>query len=250
MTVPSTDFVPVVPPDFQPFGRWMRATFRLFGAQAGVWIGQGLISLAMLGPFYLISIVDFVMRRMHIHSPLTPGIIAVLEILRLFAVSVVTVGMTYTALKQLRGETIQVMDFFRASRFYLPMFLLTILDSVVTIIGFALCCIPGIILGGVFVLSGALLMDRRTGTFKSLGLSFRIAQQDLPLFSVYFIVWFLVCQIVPITVIGIVFVIPLASLAATIAYYDLTYGLSDASSTPGIPAIPPTPPYQPPPQVP
>ncbi len=155
--------------------------------------------------------------------------------------------MTYTALKQMRGEPIAFADLFRAGRFLLPFFAVNIIGGIMLILGLALCCIPGILVGGILTPTYALIVDRRIGSFKALGLSIQFCRQNLLLFAVYFLVVVLIYQFAAGFIIAIAFAYPLYTIAQAVAYYDLTYGLPGSSATPGAPAMPPTPPYQPPP---
>ncbi|HOF88865.1 MAG TPA: hypothetical protein PLZ36_12305, partial [Armatimonadota bacterium] len=223
---------------------------RLFGEGAAVWIGQGLIALAIIGPFLLAGMAAAMMDYLRMQHPFTTPVLIGVDMLRALITVGLTAGMTHTALKQLRGEPVRVADLFAAGRFYLPLLLLTIISIIMLVFGCALCCIPGILVSGLLVPTVPLLMDRRTGVWKTLGLCIRIARQNLLLFSIYSLVWLVIYGVGAGTVVGIVFALPLVILSSAVAYYDLTYGISDTPGIPGAPAMPPAPPYQPPPMAP
>lgn len=250
MPEPSAEFVPIVSMEFTPFHAWVRATFRLFAAQAFTWMGQGLLALLILGPFLLGEIVSGVLLARHPASLALRG----LNLGAAFGLCVLTVpvmaGLTGTALKQLRGEAIATADFFRAGHAFLPLLGATLLCALGISLACACLCVPGVVLGGMLLPVAPLIVDRRAGGLRAIALAARLGRQNPALFSAYFVIWFALHLLGFACILGLVVTLPLMAIAQAVAYYDLYEGLPTYGGLgephPG-PFTPPIPPYQPPP---
>jgi hypothetical protein len=259
MTLPPYSSIPTVPMGFEPFSRWMNATFRLFAAQWTIWVLQGLIvflcTAVPIGVIYMVMFFTVFAGAVTSPGGSEPpayllfgfmGIIGIVVFLSMFLSVYFFAGMTQTALKQLRGEPIAVNDLFTGGRSYWPVLGTSIIVGFLSMLGAICCYIPAFLVGGVYLPTIPLIVDRRIGVTEALSTSWAIGRQNILLFAVYYFILALVLSIFFIAT------LPIYIIGETVAYYDLTYGLPDEGATGTAPSgyLPPTPPYQPPPQAP
>lgn len=247
MHEPLDNFIPNVPPDFSRHGFWMRRVFRIFGAQASVWLGQGLLALLIIGPFIATAMVTAILLLFHPDS-LALHWLNIGALLLTFVLTVpVMAGLMHTALQQLRGQSIGVADFFAASHAFLPLLGAALFTFIGILLGCACVFIPGILLGGMLLPVAPLIVDRRTGAWGALSAAMQIGRQNPALFAAYFLCWTLLYLIGSAVILGIIFVFPLLAIAQAVVYYDLYEGLPPEIGPDFSYRLPPMPPYVPPP---
>ena len=196
---------PVVPRDFEPFGRWIQQTIQAFTQAPGVWLLQALIlagltlTAAILPVAILLisgvglSFLSFFTRPegnplANIPMVLLPAFILAML---LFLVSVALVhafayaGMQATALKQLRGEPIAPGDLLGGMPVTWPVFLAYLLTGFIMLVALVLCCLPALFVWPFFFFITPIIVDRRVGAIAGIRASIQLVRQNYWLFFVY-----------------------------------------------------------------
>lgn len=246
---------PYVPKGFDSFGRWFEMPFKLFGANAGVWLLQGLIALGLslvvsaiafgmallLIPGFSLAALSSGPNATHTLEQAAPGILAAMIAIILVIVLIsglgyayIGAGMTYTALKQLRGEQISAGDIFKAGYATPAYFGASILAGLAIMVSFLFCCFPALFVAPLFVFVAPAVVDRRCGSTDSISLSSETVKQNYWLFFVFclvviLLIWLaqVVLSFIPfLSIVTVVVVLPFEILFMTVPYVDCFYGSS------------------------
>ncbi|MFN3653304.1 MAG: hypothetical protein ACK47B_27295 [Armatimonadota bacterium] len=244
-------YSPAAPPPPR-IGDWLSESFRLFGQQWQVWLGQGFIyTLFALVPvlvgyaFFLMPLMAAVAEAERrgtepsaaaIVAALTTGgaIFGLSIVVAVLASAALMVGMERTAAKQLRGEAIRVADIFSGGDVMLRMLGATLLVGLISGLGSIACVLPGLLLGGMLTFVTPLVAEGRMGVLDAMGKSWEVTKPYLWVYLVWFFLLALIGSIGSnLCVIGFAVTWPIYILGMMVAYRDVI----------GIPgALPPAPP--------
>jgi len=126
-------------------------------------------------------------------------------------------------LLQRRGPEFQ--DFFAGFQFFLPLFLLSVISSLLIILGFILLILPGIYLTVCYLFASMLVIDRRLDFWPAMELSRRTVQTQWFGFFVFVLLLVLVNLGGALLLgIGLLVSLPVSACAVAAAYADV-FGL-------------------------
>ncbi|HEY3377762.1 MAG TPA: hypothetical protein VGL77_09750 [Armatimonadota bacterium] len=246
--------VPNPPQGMAAFGDWFSEVFRLWGAQWGVWVLQGLIVFALcVVPAiagYLSWYIPFMMQVMahpSANPPIDPismvrlmGITYSLMALGGLIFQFLLPGMIITALKQLRGEAISVGDLFSGLRYGGVAFLISLLTG----LGVLGCFFGVYMLMGMLSLALPLLIDRRLSLGRAISLSWAATTKNFWLYVLFFFVIGLLVNMGTLACyIGVIATFAFLPLAQAVAYARTFGGVPDAMPNLTAGVVPP--PYTP-----
>jgi hypothetical protein len=164
-------------------------------------------------------------------------------------------GLFKGAFKQLRGGRLAFRDLFSGGDCFLPVLGEMILVGLLTMIGAALCVIPGLIVAGLMMFTVPLTVERRLGVIEAMRESYELTKNNMLLFTLFALLLQLIvgagsyaCYV------GLLATYPLMFTITAVAYRDC-FGLPGARSflvahpASVAPYAPPPPPdiYAPPP---
>ncbi|MBI3653834.1 MAG: hypothetical protein HY231_22615 [Acidobacteria bacterium] len=224
------------------FGEWISEGWKMFTEQWKAWVLNTFIYVLICGTPMLAVIIGFygylftqLFRNPHGAPAIGPEVFITFY-LALFAVLFLTLfvaaffigGMHRAALKQLRGGTVELRDLFSGGSTYFPILIATILTTVLTMIGSALCIIPGFIVGGCLFFTLPLIVDRRLGAIDAMKASYELVKQNLLMFTLFaFVVQLIASAGSYACYVGLLATIPLLFTISAVAYRD-TFGVEGA----------------------
>lgn len=186
------------------------------------------------------------------------------QVVQWVMMSLIYPGMTVTALKQIRGEEINIGDLFSGFKYAWGYFVI----ALVMVLGFFGCCIGILFTGALFCLAVPLLVDRNWKIGKALSESYNATKNNMGFFMVYFIALYMM-MVVVFVVLAIIMVVtkaffllilmiplglslaPLLTIAQVVAYERTFNGFGGGTGIPMMqPGVPIPPPYMPTPGVP
>ncbi len=238
------------------FGDWIGEGWRMFTSQWKQWVINTLIYLLIcFTPMFIVLIGFYVSIFMQISAhprspqPIDPssififyGIFALVGFFTLFLSAYFMGGMHRTALKQLRGEKIELRDLFSGGSTYLPMLGSLILGAIVTSIGMMLCIIPGFLAAGCLFFSAPLIVDRKLGAIQAMQTSYELAKKNIWMFALFAFVVQLIASVGSYACyVGLLATIPMLFTISAVAYRDC-FGMEGATHFSPT-AIPPQNPY-------
>lgn len=138
-------------------------------------------------------------------------------------VTIIGGGICQAALKEARGQGAEFSDLtagFRKSP--LDLAIAGLLTSLATTVGTYLCCLPGLIFGGLFMLTVPLIMDRSMPVIGALSESWRIMTGSLFMAAVVFLTLMVVSFLgVCACFVGLLVTMPLIYVAYSLLYLDM-----------------------------
>jgi hypothetical protein len=165
---------------------------------------------------------------------------------------VLLAGLVHMGVQQAKGLPISVKDAFTFGGRFFQVVLATIVVSVVTIVGFFLCFIPGILVAIVSVIVFPLITDRKLDAFSAVGESWRMLWPHVGMVFVLQLVANMIAGFsVYVCGVGALFGYSIVALCMALKYTRLYYPQAHfAPSMPQDPYSQPAyhPPYQQPPQ--
>jgi len=130
-------------------------------------------------------------------------------------------GMYRMAVKKLRNNPIQVSDIFSVGDVLPALLLGAFLVGLASGVGFILCIIPGLIIGGLLMFTIPLIVDRHLGAIDAMGQSWNALKGDLLNATLFFLVVSILGVIGALACgVGILVTIPLLVLSIALAYRD------------------------------
>lgn len=151
------------------------------------------------------------------------GIYMVVVLLGMTVTSVITAGMVAMTLKALRGETPEISDI--SEGFVSKPFGLigaALINGVGVTIGSYLCYFPGFIIGGLWLLTVPMMLDKKLGTIAALKESFKWMQPHWMMSAVLFFLISLVSGLGALACgVGILVSMPMYFAVTAIVYEDL-----------------------------
>lgn len=246
---------------FDNFGPWLTEVFQLFIARWWVYALQGLIaSLTIAVPILLVGAIfgaaiflpllqggrgDNMERLMMDNAGGFIVLILMLGVVAWIVSAIIYPGMVVTALKQIRGQEINVSDLFTGTKFGWGYFVINLVIS----LGVLGCGIGMLFTGAFFCLALPILIDRNKPAGDALSESYETTKKDMFFFMIFFVVLILMIviaqMILNIVMLGFLVGLisyPIISLAMVVAY-ERTFNGYGGSSIPmmqqGVPIPPP-----------
>jgi hypothetical protein len=214
--------------------------WRLFSAQMGVWIPSLLvvlvISLALSIGLSLLVGMAFGLGTFW--APKQAVGFSLMAIIGQMAASLISGVFTYAltgglfkmAIRQSRGETIQVGDIFGALDRALPLIGAYLLTTILIYVGMLFCVLPGLILAGLFMFVVPLIVDQNMGVIRAIETSFNTLKSDWLMAALFYLVIAIVAGLGAIACgIGLLFTVPLFFLGIALVYRDFFYGTPAAA---------------------
>ena len=229
---------------------------RLLQAQMGTWVVASLlvvlVCLAVGAPFYIWVFAAAFAKAFSGHPEAMRAVGLVPQLVATFVMTIVTAfmtgGMYRMACRQVRGEPISVGDLFTVTDVLPNLLVASVLVGIATQIGIRLCCFPGLIIGGLLMLTIPLVVDRRAGAIEAIGMSFAALKGEVLMASLFYLLYLIInllgfCA----CCVGVLFTMPLMILAVSIVYRDFFEGPPGMTYTPPPAQYGQTPPPPPPP---
>ncbi|MBS1712818.1 MAG: hypothetical protein JST30_00625 [Armatimonadetes bacterium] len=142
-------------------------------------------------------------------------------------------SMSMMTLKLVRGEPVQVGDLGLGFSRFGSAFLATLAITFCVTIGSYLCCLPGLIFGGLFMFTLPLIADRGLQPFEAMGQSWTMLKSHMWMALLFYLVISLLSGLGVIACgIGILVTVPLMYVCMTLVYRDFTIGRPIPGYTP------------------
>lgn len=126
-------------------------------------------------------------------------------------------GLTYMAVKGLRGEKVEINDVFEGFNYFVKSWVLLLVSVILIGIGYMLLFLPGLILSILLIYSLPLLVIRGYGAMDAIKESIDISKQNFVDSLVLFIIVAIISTIGGITYIGSLVTVPIITLALVAA---------------------------------
>lgn len=140
-----------------------------------------------------------------------------------------TCGLFFALFEKMRKGRIDIGDLFKGFEFFLPTFLLGLLVGLFSLIGGALCILPGIVVGAMYMFAFPLVMEKKMDFWPAMELSRKKVFEN----PLEFILFYLL--VIGITfigllgcVVGVVFTSAVGFSAMAVAYKEV-FGLEGVS---------------------
>ena len=175
------------------FGDWISEGWRMFTEQWKAWVLNMTVFFAVcILPIMLTLVVFYITSFATIFSasqasartggrvppPDVGGLVTfyllffVVWIFTMIAQSYFIGGMHRSALKQLRGGTIEFRDLFSGGSTFLPILGATFLTGILVSIGSMLCIVPGLLAFGCLFFTVPLIIDKQMGVIEAMQTSY------------------------------------------------------------------------------
>lgn len=222
--------------------------FRLFQANAGTWVISFLIaSLISSVVVYLpmIFALPFLSSR---DGVVVGSIIMLIGMLPAIAVgSWLTAGMSRMAVRQVRGEQIGISDLFSGQDIALNTFIANLLIGLGVNVASGLCLIPGLIVGGLWLMAQPIIADQRVGPIEAMTRSWEALKGDMWVATGIFSLLMLLFALSPLACgVGMLVMGPVLFLTQAVMYRDFFGGNTPPSYGQQYPQYPPQGPQPPP----
>ncbi len=147
------------------------------------------------------------------------------------------IGQSLYFLKVARGQTAEISDIFAGGPWFFSILVASILVGLITLVGFALCIVPGVIFALMFSQFYYLILDRNVGVMDSLNISKEITTGNkLTLFLIGLIEIALAVLGLLACCLGLLAVVPFLTLLAPVTYLVMTGQRTADQILPGGPA--------------
>jgi hypothetical protein len=215
-------------------GDWFSEGWRLFAEQWQGWVLNALIFFGILwvplAPLIVVTYLAFfgiLIAGQGSDAAAMGGVafiaamVFILVAALVVATSFFSAGLHSSALKQLRGERVQVSDLFSGGR-YLGRFIgFSILISLLTFVGFLMCIIPSLIVSGLFIFTGFIIVDKDCGVIEAMRASYDRCKHAVLWYTLLGIILALISRAgAYVLYVGILVTFPLAFTIRAVAYRD------------------------------
>ncbi len=157
-------------------------------------------------------------------------------------------GMSRMAIKQVRGERVEIADMFSVTDVIGSIVIGSILYSLLTLIGLVLCILPGLVLIGLLMFMPLFIVDQRMDATTALSTSINALKTDVLMATLFvFVAGILVVVSAIPCGIGLLFTVPVYFVSIALLYRD--FFPSGGPTYPGVGPVysaPPTEPGEPP----
>ena len=228
-------------------GDWISEGFKMFTEQWKGWvtIALGFFGVVILPIGALLAAFYVMMFATMTSQPATRGappempvglilgfyLVVICVGVVLLPLTVFIMGGAYrAAFKQLRGGRVEFRDLFSARDCYWRLLGATAAHSVLAVIGFVLCIIPGLLVSGALFFTMPLIVERNLGVFEAMRASQELTRRNLLKFTLFA---FLVSLIASIgsqaCYVGLLATWPLTFTLSAVAFRDC-FGVEGARS--------------------
>jgi hypothetical protein len=208
--------------------------WRLLQAQMSTWIVAQLLMLVVVGITYFVAIFVFgiilaatfgLLSKTPLGFFAFPLAIFVPLAIILSVMFILMGGMYRMAIRQMRGDTIQVGDLFATADIIGPLAVGSILMSLFIGIGVIFCYVPGLIVAGLLMFTIPLIVDRGMAPMDAIRLSYETLKSQMLMATVFLIVVQFVAGLGAIACgIGALVTYPLYFLSIAVLYRDFFLG--------------------------
>ncbi|MGV3719572.1 MAG: hypothetical protein ACO1SX_01580 [Actinomycetota bacterium] len=241
-------------PDATPrIGEWFSESFSLFGREWVTWVLQGLVYMVLASIPIIPGMVMYygaIFRMMATSQPGSPPpdpstmIGAIIPLygggcLSAFIGLYLLIGMSRTAMKQVRGEPISVGDIFSGADVYLPVLGAYILAVLAIYAGLFVCVLPGLLLTGLWIFVHPLIVERKMGVFDAFRTSFNVTRPHMWSYLGWALLIMLVYMVGGSTGCGALVSLPLAIIMMMVSYRDAFERPAGFTPAPQVQATPP-----------
>ena len=180
---------------------WMSEGWTLFKQDAVTWVLAVLIVGALLAGFSGFANAAFGLTTSAKVTSLpttAPGWVGLMvphsatQIIASFLQSVLTTllsaGLYRMAIRQVRGERVQVVDLFGIGDVIVPLLGYSVLSWLLTYVGTLLCCIPGLIVEGLLLFAPLYIVAEGASATEAISRSFNILQKQWLMAATYYFV--------------------------------------------------------------
>lgn len=191
----------------------LKASWDLTWENIGKLVAVQLILVAIYLPYELLS------NYLNENTPIIGFLFAILY---MFIGYVLYVGWLYVCLKVIDRQEIKIADLFKRWRLLFPYFICSILYGLSVGIGLFLLIIPGLFFVTRFSFGFLILVDKEKGPVESLKQSWNIVKGcSWRVFFLLIIAGLISIAGVLIFVVGLLFTVPLSTIAVALAYRQL-----------------------------
>jgi len=248
--VPAPVAIPPERTNEVQFGPWLSESFQRFVDCWGVWVGQGLIAtvistaplavgMALFFPTYFDAIMqlesvprdqqqELLVQMLSAYGYVLAGAVA-----QSFLMFYLLAGMTSTAARQLRGESISVAAVFTGGgRPFTALAHAFLITAVIFCCGVPTCYLAFLPLAAFWFFALPLITEERRGLFDALATSWRAVSDQW----LYYVLWVLLMGALMLVgqslcYVGTVITHPVLAIALAIAYRDV-FGMEGAKPRP------------------
>lgn len=200
----------------------------LFQQQMGVWIAAQCVLIGVAVVVSLLgggALFSFAASVTHLNENLGPLAVVLCVpgflLLVVVASAILWGGVMRMAIKQVRGETIEMKDLFSATDSAASLTIASFVTGLLEGIASYLFYIPALILGGLWMLTIPLIVDRRMAPIEAMTTSWNALSRDwITAAGFYFVVTTLVAVAFSFCFVPGLFVLPLLPLATALIYRD------------------------------
>lgn len=173
-------------------GRWIGAGWEMVKADMGTYV---LLTLVLVA---LSSMVPFI-----IQGPLV-------------------VGFHIFCMKKMLNRPAEFADLFKGFNYFIPSLVASLLIALFTSVGFALCIIPGLVVGAMYKFTYLFIVDKRMDFWPAMQASHAVVKNDYFGFTMFLLLIILVDLLgVLCCIVGVLVAIPVGMAAITVAYKEI-----------------------------
>ncbi len=176
-------------------------------SRTGHWIGAGWDLVKQdLGTYFLLALVFSILNAM----------------VPIILMGPLVAGFHIFCMKKMLGRRAEFADLFKGFNFFIPALVASLLISVFTAVGTALCIIPGLVVAAMYKFTYLFIVDKGMDFWPAMQASHSIVKQDYFGFTMFLIAMALVVVLGAICcIVGVFVAIPVAIAAITVAYREI-----------------------------
>lgn len=176
-------------------------------SRTGHWIGAGWDLVKQdLGTYFLLALVFSILNAM----------------VPIILMGPLVAGFHIFCIKKMLGRRAEFADLFKGFNFFIPALVASLLISVFTAVGTALCIIPGLVVAAMYKFTYLFIVDKGMDFWPAMQASHSIVKQDYFGFTMFLIAMALVVVLGAICcIVGVFIAIPVTIAAITVAYREI-----------------------------
>ena len=150
--------------------------------------------------------------------------------------ALVYAGMAGMTLKAIQGHRVEISDAFDTLKYIGPVLFGGVLFSILYAVGAMMCCLPGLVVGGLFLPFYTIIVHEKLGAIDALKRSINLMSKYWLMGAVFFLVQSMLSGLgILACCVGVLFTMPLAMACNTLIYRDVAgiyFGPSSATVYP------------------